>query len=537
MRRRRVGMVFCAAVLLAGATASGPAADQPAGLGAIVFPTSGSPEAQRHFLRGVGALHAFWYEEALTAFRAATAADPGFAMGYWGEAMAHNHPVWLEQDTEAGRAALARIRGLERVTERERAYIEAAKVLYGEGEKPERDRAHARAMERLARAYPDDLEAACFHALALLGIAKQPGEGVKTRITAGAVALEVFRRNPDHPCAAHYTIHAFDDPEHAILALPAAKRYAAIAPAAHHAQHMPAHIFLQLGLWPEAEASNRAGWEASKAWVAREALTLNLRDYHSLHWLTYVLLQQGRYREAEALLAEKRRDMADFPDPAKAMGFGFQRDITRNYDETAAAVLVETQRWDRAPALWEGLPARAGAADAVRVFALGLAAAMQGKSEAEGYLAALREKTPTQEGARRGDKARMLEIRALSLEAAALAGRGRAEEAVAPMQRAVAIEEALPPPSGPPDTIKPPHELYGEILLAAGRPTEAATQFAAALARHPNRARSLLGAARAAARAGDRAAAAAAAATFLEVWAGADQELPELREARGFLQR
>ncbi|WP_447972005.1 tetratricopeptide repeat protein [Nitrospira sp. Kam-Ns4a] len=511
------------------------AGPEPPGLGAIDFPTSGSPEAQRHFLRGVGALHSFWYEEALKAFREATRADPGFAMGYWGEAMAHNHPVWREQDTEAGRAALARIPSTDGLPERERAYVEAVRVLYGEGPPEARDKAYAEAMERLAARYPDDLEAACFYALALLGIAKQPDEGLRTRIKAGAVALEVFRRNPRHPCGAHYAIHAFDDPDHAILALPAAKRYAAIAPAAHHAQHMPAHIFVQLGLWPEAAASNKAGWEASKDWVAREGLTVNLRDYHSLHWLTYVYLQQGRYREAEALLAEKRRDMAAFPDPSKAMGFGFQRDVTRNYDEMAAAFVVETERWELAPALWDEVAQQADVAGALPVFTLGLAAAMRGQADAERAVArlhALRTQQPAKESSRRGDKAKMLEIRELEVQAVALASQGRNDEALALMQQAVGIEESLPPPAGPPDTIKPPHELLGELLLRAGRPQEAARQFAVSLKRHPNRARSLLGAARAAAKSGDRAGAAAAYAKFLDIWAGADPDRPELPEAR-----
>ena len=174
---------------------------------------------------------------------------------YWGEAMVHNHPIWKEQDTEAARQVLTKIKDSAKLTPRERAYLNAVAVLYGEGEKAARDKAYAAAMERLYRDYPEDLEAACFYALSLLAVASQPDGQLRTRIQAGAIALDVFNKSPNHPCAAHYTIHAFDDPDHAILALPAARRYARIAPESHHALHMPAHIFLQLGMWPEAAAS------------------------------------------------------------------------------------------------------------------------------------------------------------------------------------------------------------------------------------------------------------------------------------------
>src|SRR6266513_359247 len=240
------------------ASGAGPGI-QESQLGKVEFPTSGSDHAQSHFLRGVAALHSFWYEEALEAFRAATKADPDFMMGYWGEAMVHNHPIWKEQDTEAARQVLTKIKDSAKLTPRERAYLNAVAVLYGEGDKAARDKAYAAAMERLYRDYPEDLEADCFYALSLLAVASKPDDQRRTRIQAGAIALDVFNKSPNHPCAAHYTIHAFDDPDHAILALPAARRYARIAPESHHALHMPAHIFLQLGMWPEAAASNDAG--------------------------------------------------------------------------------------------------------------------------------------------------------------------------------------------------------------------------------------------------------------------------------------
>jgi hypothetical protein len=558
---------FCraAAVVFSLLIIAPPALSQQT-LGRVEFPaTTSSEKARAHFLRGVAALHSFWYEEALEEFRAATAADPAFAMGYWGEALAHNHPLWAEQDAEAARRALEKITDETKLTPRERAFIAAARALYGEGDKPARDAAYARAMERVARDFPDDLEAASFYALSLLGTVRAGDRGYARQARAGAVALGVFQKNPNHPGAAHYIIHAFDDPEHAVLALPAARRYAEIAPEAHHARHMPSHIFIQLGMWDEAAASNESAWAASEAWVKRRNLSADLRDYHSLHWLAYVYLQQGRYKEAEAQLAVLRRRMEEpGADPDRAAGV---------YPWVASAYVVETEDWAAVDRLFDlpalkasssapsetgahaghGAPAapsstsappanryaaRAAFARAMELTTRALALAARGRAaEAEKLLAEVRplRKQFAERGSPAAYRARMIEIRELEAAALAQSAAGHHDDAVATAAIAVKLEEEMSPPSGPPELVKPSHELYGELLLRAGRPTEAAAQFAAALARQPNRARSLLGAARAAARNGDRAASTEAYAAFLRARARADANLPELKEARDYL--
>lgn len=242
--------------------------DEPAKLGelgTVEFPTTCSSQAQSRFVRGLAALHSFWYPVALEEFRVTTRIDPNCMMGYWGEAMAHNHPIWGDpQETEAARKVIEKIRVTSELTPRERAYLNAVKILYGEDDKTARDKAYADAMEKLHREYPNDAEAALFYALALMGSARPEDAGaLQTRLRAGEIASEVFKKNPNHPGAAHYVIHAYDDPKHAHLALDAAQRYAEIAPAAPHALHMPSHIFLQLGMWPETAASNKASWAAS----------------------------------------------------------------------------------------------------------------------------------------------------------------------------------------------------------------------------------------------------------------------------------
>ena len=515
---------------------------QSSQLGSVEFQTSGSKEAQAHFLRGLAALHSFWYEEALEAFKESTKRDPDFMMGYWGEAMAHNHPLWGEQDTPTAREVIAKIKDSPKLTARERDYLNAIKLLYGDGEKRTRDAAYSGAMEKIYQDYPDDLDAAAFYSLSLLGQVRSEEKSYRLQARAGAIALEVYRRNPNHPGAAHYIIHAFDDPEHAILALPAARRYADIAPEAHHARHMPSHIFLQLGMWPEAAASNESAWEASNTWMKRKNLSPSVRDYHSLHWLLYAYLQQGRYRKAEELLSLMKQTMAETTYENKLRPGYYEN----NYSNMAAAFIVETERWNLAntlfpasdtpagtgatmtgshshgaspPATNDGAIVRpSGRSQRLPGFVRGLASALNG--------------SPTGVVNADGDAA---SISGLEVSALAAAVKGDHEKALELMKQAVSLEEKLGPPSGPPSLVKPAHELFGELLLRAGKPAEASEQFRASLLRQPNRARSLLGSARAAAKHGDRAGAEAAYSKFLSQWSQADAELPELKEAREYL--
>ncbi|WP_162913329.1 tetratricopeptide repeat protein [Rhodospirillaceae bacterium SYSU D60014] len=553
MRRLRALLLL---IGLAVAMSASHARAQGAGLGTVDFPTSArSEEAQAHFLRGVAALHSFWYPVALEEFRAATAIEPDFMMGYWGEALAHNHPIWGDpQETEAARKVLAKIRITPKLTPREQAYLQAVKILYGPGEKPARDWAYAEAMAEIHRDYPEDLEAAAFYSLALLGTAypnRSPDAAtpddpaaLRTRMRAAAVAQEVYRKEPNHPGAAHYILHAFDDPNHAVLALPAARRYAEIAPAAPHALHMPSHIFLQLGMWPEAAASNEASWKAS--------VELGEPNYHGLHWLLYAYLQQGRYNVAEPLLATMRESLAGLPEgDVRMRAYGAYTLATM-----AATFVVETERWEAADALIGAPPQQPARAEAKpgagpyqafaalartpAVFARGLAAAKTGSAgtgsaDAQRSIDALEATREQIAGVAVPFVARLdpvLKIQAMEIAAAVDAGKGDFDQAIRTMKEAIALTDAMPPPTGPPLVIKPPHELLGEILLAAGRPEDAARQFTAALFRHPDRARSLLGAARAAARSGDSENAMAFYSEFLRQWKRADPGLPELSEAR-----
>jgi tetratricopeptide (TPR) repeat protein len=533
------------AVITVVALAAGTLA-QESHLGTVDFPTSGSPEAQKYFIRGLAALHSFWYEEAFENFSQAVKADPDFMMGYWGVAMTYNHPLWAQQDTQAGRDAVAKIHDIPRLTPREKEYIAAVRALYGEGDKLARDIAYCDAMARVYHDYPDDMEGACFYALSLLGTVRPGDKGYKRQMQAGAIAMEVYRKNPDHPGAAHYIIHAFDDPDHAILALPAARRYAQIAPEAAHARHMPAHIFVQLGMWNEAAAANESAWQVSDAWSKAKNYGITARDYHSLHWLTYVYLQQGRYSKASEQISLLKDAIAQQSNPR----------MMQSLDNMSAEYVLETENWNKAAEMF-GRPDQAKPAtpdakqasghgghdamayndsgDAMSLFVTGFAAAKSGHSDGKAA-AALHEKAAQLLKAGEGYHSEQIEILALEIDAVSAVGKGDVDSAVKTMKKAIGVEDQMSPPSGPPDSIKPPRELLGDLLLKAGRPKEALEQFDASLAREPNRARSLLGKARALAQSGDSAKARETCADFLEMWKQADAGLPEAKEARGYME-
>ena len=520
-------------------------AQTPGGLGRIEFPNSGSPAAQTPFLRGVALLHSFEYDDAIVAFRQAQTIAPGFAMAYWGEALCYSQPLWYRDNVAKARDTMTRLgvtssaRAARAPTEREKGYLDAVERLFGRGTRSARAAAYAARMAALSAAYPADDDAAAFHALALLATIPEGQRDVDVSLKAGALASTVLQRSPHHPGAAHYALHAYDDGEHNRLGLEAARAYARIAPQSSHALHMPSHVFLPLGMWDEAAASNEAAFTASVAWVTRTGRSVAQQDFHSLSWLHYAYLQQGRFAKARetADLAGRALDASAGNRPGSDQhGHHVESEIGRGYASTAlgnelasmrARAIVESRDWAQ-------MKGRQTFDNIDELFALGLSSVALGDlARAETAIVRLRHAATT--GTDR-DLRDVVAIMADELQGVVQFARGDRSGGLAALARATAAESRRPRPIARPYPIKPAGELYGELLLAAGDASGAVLQFQAALARTPRRAASLLGLAHAAAAASDQITAARVAREFVGMWDKADPDRPEMADARMLLQ-
>ncbi len=520
------------------------------GLGALDFPTSTkSVAAQTQFVRGMLLLHVYEYPRAEKAFQDAEKLDPDFAMAYWGEAMTATHPIWNQDNPEAGRAALsklgatAELRAAKAGSPREKAWLGAVEALFGPGSVAERDAAFLAAMESIAKANPEDDEAQLFLAQALLGVTRGD-RNTANYLRAAEICKRVLARNPQHPGAAHYWIHGMDDPEHAAGALPAARVLAKIAPDAGHAQHMVSHIFIALGMWDDVVAAN----ERSVALTAAQMRAANKPVPgcgHYAEWLQYSYYQQGRVHDAGKLLDDCLRDAPVAlawlaAHPGQQLYMQKNPEALKRYLDIERVVMRGTMSVETAPvkttlaALTDA--DGAGRALGIDAFAVGYAAALAGDlTTARAQLQRMR-----QIAAQPAPKTEILRhlteylgIGADMLEAMIEQHAGKRESARSLAARAVANSDALPVEFGPPAILKPPHELAGQLLLEDEQGKAALSQFDLALKTAPMRAESLLGRARALKASGDAAGAASAYAELAAIWKNADTDLPALAEVRG----
>ena len=509
--RRGLPAVTALLLLLPGAASA-----QFDSVGSLDFPTSArSAEAQQHFLRGVAILHSFGWNQAIEQFQAAQEIEPDFAMAYWGETLCYNHPLFRsDPDDDNPRAVLARLgatpaeRLAKAPTARERGFLEAVEALWADGDYNARRVDYMHAMERLYEQFPDDHEVATFYALSLLSGSRALGDqSLRLEMQSGAIALDVFGENPNHPGAPHYAIHAFDDPIHAPLALPSARQYARIAPAVAHARHMPTHIFIQHGMWDLVSEHNQSAYDAARAlWNPGDSVGDTV---HPLDWGQYGDLQRGDYTRARTWL-DRLEMVIDESD-------GAQRAVD-SLPLLEARYVVETEEWKIGPIGDE--------TSNHLLLATGLSAIRLGDVDAARRAAAALE-------ARAADGGKPVQIMHLQVAALVAAAEDRAADATALMDDAIAVVETMRPPNGAANPVKPPYELYGELLLDLGQAESAAGKFEHSLLRMPGRARSLLGAARAAAAAGDAETARERYATLIANWRGRADN-PAIAEARAY---
>lgn len=544
MRRAAIALLFIPAAFLDRAAPPDPVTIP--GLGTIDFPvTTSSSEARQAFLRGTLLMHLFHYPQAVASFRQAERLDSGFTMAWWGEAMAFNYAVWNTQFPDSARAALARLgppqtRDAKARTPREREYLESAEIMFGTGTKAHRDTAYAAAVKRLSEKYPNDDEAKLFYALALLGL-NQGVRDVPTYERALAVAMDVFRRHPDHPGASHYVIHASDDPGHATLGLEAARALAQSSPAAEHAQHMTSHIFLALGMWDDVVKANERSTHVDTTMNAMTGMRHPMCG-HGISWLDYGYLSQGRIAEATRLLTTCQAAAQAGPDttPAEAM----DPDRSRMFSAIAiwSRYLIDTEDWSGPQSRWAPAIGTAPGPRLTYAFARGFAAARHGDlPTARTALTALEsaQHDATAAASSRHDAAperieseKRAAVLALELQAAIRSAENAHEDAAALLRKATTIEDGMAYAFGPPQIDKPSHELLGEELLILKVGAVARTEFQRSLKTAPRRPTSLRGLALADEASGLPDEATATWRELVSIWHSADAAFPGLDVAR-----
>jgi tetratricopeptide (TPR) repeat protein len=501
---------------------------EPAGsekLGKVSFPTSCDPKVQVQFERGVALLHSFSFQVGRKVFEDVLKADPSCAIAYWGIGVNRLLNPFGGQPPENvlldGRAAVDKGKAIGAKTQRERDYIEAIGVLYEHNMAPWRSRvlAYEKAMERLAQRYPNDPEASIFYALALNIAADLSDQTYAKQLKAAAILEPIFATQPDHPGVAHYLIHSYDYPPIAEKGLPAARRYASIAPAAAHALHMPSHIFTRVGAWQESIDTNRRAEQVARKTAGPSEIL------HPIDYQVYAHLQLAQDGEVKRIIDRVAAETAT--DDRNAGAFA-KAAIPARY-------ALERGDWCMAAQLQPG-PSRYPYTEAIKHFARALGAARSNDAASARkdleQLALLRD---TLRDRKDNYWTEIVEIQRLGSQAWVLLAEGKPEEARAMMREAAEREEKTEKSPVTPGPLAPARELLGEMLLQLNQPAQALKEFEASAQREPNRYRGLAGAARAAEMAGDRGKAAAFYAKLVALAKNADSDRQETRQAKAFL--
>lgn len=541
-RRVLPGLVGLSAALMPGLRAHG---QEPDGLdhgakelGRVSFPVSCNAEAKRRFEHAMAVLHSFWWEEGTRAFTAVLDADPSCSMAQWGLALnAWGNPFVggpggdaLARGVEAARRASSGAAG----TPREQGFIAATAALYrdaGSTLNSARLQAYADTMARLRLDFPHDTEVAIFYSLSLVATAPRTDTTFAQQQRAVAILGPLFARYPDHPGLAHYIIHSDDSPRLAALGLDAARRYARIAPAAPHAQHMPSHIFVRLGLWDETVASN---WKSFMAGIAHARSTgqsgATYHELHALDYAVYAYLQRGQDSSARAAVATGHA--LQIP-PAQSA-------LVTDYNRTAMAARIplETGQWKAAAEFPAPASNAAGVGAALSRFTRAIGAARSGRpTAARAEVAALGALATELNNRHEPYWARVVGIKRDAAEAWVRIASGDTAAALALARAAADSEEVTDKHPVTPAELLPARELEADMLLAVGRYAQARKAYIATLRREPGRARSMFGAARTAELLGDRTAAREDYQKFLELMSKGDGRRPEIATARAFARR
>jgi hypothetical protein len=498
-------------------------------VGTVSFPTSCAPAVQSQFERGVALLYSFEYELADAQFEEVAKKDSGCAMAYWGQAMTLYHQLWdrpSKADLEKGAELLTKARALAPPTARERDYIQALSVFYSDTDKlghNQRADAYSEAMKGVHQRNPNDNEAAIFYALSLLASGPDRDPNLTNAKAAVAILNQLYDEQPNHPGIAHYIIHSCDNPAMASLALPAARKYAGIAPSSPHAVHMPSHIFARLGLWQDDINSNLAAIRVADSMAAHHHVMHH--KVHSMDFLEYAYMQIGDDASAKATIEQVAAISAAQMDPQ------FENYLLVRQAEGPAKYALERRQWKEAL----GLQPIAGApADVQMVTYWGRAVAAGHLHDAAAAQEALKHYDELLEAVRKGPRpyiAEGLKNEHRLVQAWVAYAEGKSDDALGQLRGVADDEDKV----GKGETEMPAREMLADMLLDLQRPKEALHEYEISLRTDPNRFNGLYGAAQAAMQVQQKEKADTYYAQLLKNCEGTHSDRPELAQARTLL--
>ena len=471
--------------------------------GKVSFATSCSEKTKKDFDLGMAMLHSFEYDEAEKIFAKIIDEEPACVMAYWGVAMSNYHPLWApptQPELEKGAKAIAVAASLTQKTKRESDYIDAIASFYKDWNNTDhktRSQRFEKAMEKMYAAYPTDKDATILYALSLTAAANPADKTFRNQKKAYNILNTLYTGQPNHPGIVHYIIHTYDYPELAAIALPAARKYAAIAPSSAHAQHMPSHIFTRLGLWDDCINSNLAAASSAKCYAETAGMKGHWdEELHALDYLVYAYLQKGDN--------DKAKKQWDYIKTIKEVQpFNFK--VAYAFAAIPARYVLENKLWKEAAVIhvdnekfsWQNFPWQ----KAMIHFSRLLGAVHTGQTEnAETELKNLKNIHDTLIAQKDSYKTNQVMIQIKTSQAWILLVKGNQNEALKLMNAAATMEDNTEKHPVTPGEVIPARELLADMLMQLNKPAEALLAYEEDLKKHPNRFNGLYGAATSAAK-------------------------------------
>ncbi len=505
--------------------------------GTVNFQTSCGGSVQEDFNLGVKLLHSFEYDEAEKVFAGIIDRQPDCAMAYWGVAMSNFHPLWTppsEAELQKGNKAVSIAQSLKNSTKREEAYIQSIAAFYKDWNKVDhRTRClnFEKSMEELYAAYPNDKETAIFYALALNAAADPTDKSFVKQKKAGSILNALYPEGPNHPGIVHYIIHTYDSPELATLALPAARKYASVAPSSAHALHMPSHIFTRLGLWDEGIQSNLASVAAAKCYADSAGIKGHWdEELHGLDYLVYGYLQKG-----DNANAKKQYDYLNTITVVSPTNFK----VAYAFAAIPSRYVLENKMWKEAANLslqqnitWDNFQWQKGIVHFARLLGSVHTNNINGAEKELAQLNAIHKQLLDQKDSY---KANQVQIQLLAGKAWIELAKGKSDSAISLMQESAKLEDLTEKHPVTPGEVLPAKQLLGDMLMENGQPASALLAYEEDLKKHPNRFNSLYGAGLAAEKAGNHAKAKLYYNQLNALSAPVHSNRPELSEIKSYL--